>query len=51
MCAKCIQPMSTFTREKTRCQRLNQTETEMQRSGESRMCDAKWIDRWPNNQP
>jgi hypothetical protein len=43
--------MSTFKHEKTKCGGLSLTKTKMQHWGENKMCDAKWIDRWPNNQP
>jgi hypothetical protein len=42
-----IQPMSTFTHEKIRCQGLNQTKTKTQHWNESKMCDAKQINKWP----
>jgi hypothetical protein len=51
MRATCIQPVSTLTCEKTKCQRLNQTEAKMQRENENKMCDAKQTDRCFNNQP
>jgi hypothetical protein len=41
MCPTHVQPMSTFTGEKTKCRGLNQIETKMQHRGENRMCDAK----------
>jgi hypothetical protein len=46
MCAKCIQPVSTFTSEKIKCRGLNQIETKMQHEGENKVCDMKQMNRW-----